>query len=219
MRRAILAAAILAASFSTGVAQDKPKEEGKPVDPSEAPAIRTLSKKHITPELKTAVEGGLKRLSALQDASGKFADRNGGGIAIAVTALSALALMAGGSTAEKGPYSTHIANAITYLLKCQDPNTGYITGSNDGSRIHGHGYATLLLAMAYGSQPNNKELKNALNKAVQIIQKGQTGLGGWGYVPDDLTWDEGSTTVCCLQALRAPPRCGHRERVKTDRSD
>ena len=62
--------------------------------------------------------------------------------------------------------------------------------------------------MAYGSQPNNKELKNALNKAVQIIQKGPTGLGGWGYVPDDLTWDEGSTTVCCLQALRAASDAG-----------
>ncbi|MCC6148864.1 MAG: hypothetical protein IT461_01320 [Planctomycetes bacterium] len=212
MRRVFIAAAVLASFISATVAQDnpaeKPKEDGKAVDPGEAPAIRTLSKKHITPELKTAVEGGLKRLSALQDASGKFADRNGGGIAIAVTALSALAFMAGGSTAEKGPYSANVANAIKYLLSCQDPNTGYITGSNDGSRIHGHGYATLLLAMAYGSQPNNKELKNALNKAVQIIQKGQTGLGGWGYIPDDLTWDEGSTTVCCLQALRAASDAG-----------
>jgi len=158
MRRVLLAAAILAAFFSASVAQDKPtdkpKDDGKGVDPGEAPAVRTLSKKHITPELKTAVEGGLKRLASLQDANtGKFAMGGGGGITIAVTALSGLALMASGSTPEKGPYSTHIQKAIDYLLSCQDPNTGYITGAQDGSRIHGHGYATLLLAQAYGAQP------------------------------------------------------------------
>jgi hypothetical protein len=217
MRRVLLAAAILAAFFSASVAQDKPtdkpKDDGKGVDPCEAPAVRTLSKKHITPELKTAVEGGLKRLASLQDANtGKFAMGGGGGITIAVTALSGLALMASGSTPEKGPYSTHIQKAIDYLLSCQDPNTGYITGAQDGSRIHGHGYATLLLAQAYGAQPNNRKLKDALNKAVEIIQKGQTSFnpdyGGWGYIPDDLTWDEGSTTVCCLQALRAASDAG-----------
>lgn len=205
--------AMSALCFGAAVAQDKPEDKGEgKSDPSEAPALRVLNKKHITQELRTAVDGGLKRLAALQDANTGAFTQGGHGVAIAITSLSGLALMASGSTPDKGPYSAHIQRAINYLLSCQDPNTGYITGPQDGSRIHGHGYATLFLAQAYGMQPGNKNLQKALTKAVEIIQKGQTSFskewGGWGYVPDDLTWDEGSTTVCCLQALRAASDAG-----------
>ncbi|MDH5641877.1 MAG: hypothetical protein OEY28_11340, partial [Nitrospira sp.] len=129
--------------------------------------------------------------------------------------LSGLALLASGSNAETGPYSANINKAVEYLLSIQDPNTGYFTTGTDGSRIHGHGYATLFLAQVYGSQQSNKKLKKSLKHAVSCIEKGQTKDGGWGYVPDDLTWDEGSTTVCCMQALRAASDAGIHVQGKT----
>ena len=184
------------------------KGDGKKVDAAEAPAIKILNKAHITPKMRSAVKKGLKRLAALQDANGAFTKGGGRNVASAVTSLAGLALLASGSTPDKGPYSKQITKAIDYLLGTQDPNNGYFSSANDGSRIHGHGYATLFLAQVYGAQNSNKRLKKALQAAVERIQKGQTSFGGWGYVPDDLTWDEGSTTVCVIQALRAASDAG-----------
>lgn len=187
-------------------------------DASEAPALRILNKKHVNEDLKTAVRKGVKRLAELQDANGAFTRSGGQNIAIAITGLAGLALVASGSTPDKGPHATNVRKAMEYLLSCQDRNTGYITGANDGSRIHGHGYATLFLTQILGSLQNQAErtkLEKAIQDAVKCIENGQTKFGGWGYVPDDLTWDEGSTTVCCIQALRAASDAGINVKMKT----
>lgn len=187
-------------------------------DPSEAPALRVLNKKHVTEELKSTVKKGLKRLAELQDPNGAFTRAGGQNIAIAITSLAGLALVASGSTPDKGPYAAQVRKTMEYLLSCQDRNTGYITGTTDGSRIHGHGYATLFLTQILGSLQNQAEkqkLEKAIQDAVKCIEKGQTKFGGWGYVPDDLTWDEGSTTVCCIQALRQASDAGINVSMKT----
>lgn len=215
MRRLCLALVACACVASITVAQ---KTEGGGDDSSEAPALRILNKKHVTEELKASVKKGLKRLTELQDANGAFTKGGGQNVAIAVTSMAGLALVASGSTPDKGPYAPQVRKTMEYLLSCQDRNTGYITGSSDGSRIHGHGYATLFLAQILGSLTNKDErakLEKATQEAVKCIEKGQTKFGGWGYVPDDLTWDEGSTTVCCIQALRAASDAGLNVNMKT----
>lgn len=187
-------------------------------DSSEAPALRMLNKDYITEDLKKGVEKGLKRLAELQDANGAFTKGGGNNVAIAVTSVSGLALLASGNTPDKGTYAKNIRKAMDYLLGCQDPNSGFFTGANDGSRIHGHGYATLFLAQLYGAveaEGDKTRLKSALQLAVKCISKGQTPFGGWGYMPTDLTWDEGSTTVCCIQALRAASDAGITVDLKT----
>jgi len=90
---------------------------------------------------------------------------------IADTALSALALMAGGSTLGpgvpthdglisgptlRGPYAADVRNAIEFLAghalsrwRPEDPD-GYIHG-DENSKMHGHGFATLALATACGN--------------------------------------------------------------------
>lgn len=221
--RLLAAAFACACVFSLAYAQEaKPAEGGagadSGVDPSEAPALRVLSKKHINEDLKAAVKKGLKRLAELQDPNGAFTRSGGQNIAIAITGLCGLALVASGSTPDKGPYSVQVRKTMEYLLSCQDRNTGYITGNNDGSRIHGHGYATLFLTQILGSLQNQAEkqkLEKAIQDAIKCIENGQTKFGGWGYVPDDLTWDEGSTTVCCIQALRAASDAGINVKMKT----
>jgi hypothetical protein len=205
IRRWAIALAAIGCAVSLSVAQDGAAES------SEAPVIRILNKNYVTPELRDSVQRGLKRLAELQDSNGAFTRGGGQNVAIAVTSLSGMALLASGSTPEKGPYAGNIRRAMDYLLSTQDRNTGYFTGETDGSRIHGHGYATLFLAQAYGAMEAGAErgrLERSLQAAVERISKGQTAFGGWGYVPDDLTWDEASTTVCCIQALRAAADVG-----------
>jgi hypothetical protein len=214
LRRWIIVSLALGCVASLSVAQDG----GSEADASEAPALRILNKNYATEDMKECVTKGLKRLADLQDSNGAFTRGGQGGVMIAITSLSGLALLASGSTPDKGPYATNIRRTIDWLLATQDRNTGYFTGENDGSRIHGHGYATLFLAQAYGAMEGQKDkvrLEKSLQAAVERISKGQTQFGGWGYVPDDLTWDEGSTTVCCIQALRAASDAGIKVEKKT----
>ncbi|MCC6465299.1 MAG: terpene cyclase/mutase family protein [Planctomycetes bacterium] len=233
--RWIAALALASSAFSLVAAQDAPAGgdkpagetpapaagEGRPegeIDPSEAPALRVLNKKWVTEDLKQCVRKGLKRLSELQQPNGSFTKGGGENVGIAVSSLAGLALVASGSTPDKGPYANHVRKCMEYLLTCQDPNNGYFTGANDGSRIHGHGYATLFMTQILGTLKTPAErakLEKSIQLAVKCIEAGQTAFGGWGYVPDDLTWDEGSTTVCCIQALRAASDAGINVNMKT----
>lgn len=216
LTRLLSTAALVLLASTMMIAQDEGEGETEAgaeadADASEAPALRVLNKNHVTEDLKDAVSKGLEGLADLQDANGAFTKGGGDNYAVAVTSLSGLALLASGSTPEKGPYSTHIRRAMDFLLDSQDPNNGYFTGENDASRIHGHGYATLFFAQLYGQlkDPHDKRrVERSISRAVELISKGQTRFGGWGYVPDDLTWDEGSTTVCAIQALRAASDAG-----------
>lgn len=175
---------------------------------TDGPVAKRSYKRFITNDLKKSVSKGLKRLAAMQDNAGSFTKDRRGGAQIAITSLAGMAFLANGSNLNKGPYMANVSKIVDFLLTQQDRNNGYISGKSDGSRIHGHGYATTFLAQAFGSDPTNNRIKKALEIAITCIEKGQTRWGGWGYVPDDLTWDEGSTTVCCIQALRAAADAG-----------
>jgi hypothetical protein len=126
---------------------------------------------------------------------------------IGVTALGALAFMAGGSSPGRGPYGREAGLAIDYLLEHVDlvqgsKEYGYISRQGDlTSKMHGHGFATLALAQAYGMAPRSERLAKALGAAVGVIQGAQSPEGGWNYDPRP-SGHEGSVTVCLVQALR-----------------
>ena len=134
---------------------------------------------------------------------------------IGVTSLCALAFMAGGSSPSRGPHGREAGLAIEYLLDhvdlAQGSNRyGYISNQGDKlSRMHGHGFATLALAEAYGMAPRNPRLKKALVAAVGVIERSQAPEGGWYYEPRPVN-HEGSVTICLVQALRAARNAGVR---------
>ena len=79
---------------------------------------------------------------------------------------------------------------------------------------YGHGFGLLFLASVYGEeedQDRRKKLELILKKAVEFTGKAQTDRGGWGYVSakDGGNFDEGSTTITQLQAVRAARNAGH----------
>ena len=91
-----------------------------------------LNKNYINEDLKQGVKKGLKRLAELQDANGAFTKGGGQNVSMAVSSMAGLALLASGSTPEKGPYAANIQKVLDYVLSMQDPNSGFITGDLSG---------------------------------------------------------------------------------------
>ncbi len=133
-----------------------------------------------------------------------------------VTALTALAFMAGGSTPRRGPHQRELARQLDYLLSVQHPpgeeHEGYIGATGDHqSRMHGHGLALLAFTQAYTlspESPRGRRLAEAIRIGVRRVELAQGPDGGWYYEPEPWELTEGSVTVCLLWALRGARNVG-----------
>ena len=140
----------------------------------------------------------------------------GGQYPITMTGVSGMALLMEGSTMREGKYKDNIKRAVDYLMSKAQPN-GMIGSPNTpgeaGRYTYGHGYATLFLASVYGEEEEGerrKRLEEILTKAAKFSRDAQTDRGGWGYISakEGGGFDEGSTTVTQVQALRACRNAG-----------
>jgi hypothetical protein len=188
---------------------------------------------------RRALERGLDWLDEVQDrgADGAFpsigarttsagtgpAADVGGFAPVAVTALGALAFMAGGSAPERGPHGRACAAAIDWLVARTDVDprserAGYVSRTGDSlSRMHGHGFATLALAQACVMSPHTPRgahILEALRAAVHCIEASQGVEGGWDYEPRKGLAHENSITITAVQALRAAKEAG----IEVDRA-
>lgn len=145
---------------------------------------------------------------------------------VAVTALATLALLANGDLPGRSPRGQLVESGLIFLLNQQSQvafstagrpaRNGYFESESDKySKMHGHGYATLALAEAYGMLDRSREgriaptrLHDALVAAVHRIEQSQEAeTGGFYYDPVPLG-HEGSVTICVVQALRAARNAG-----------
>lgn len=204
--------------------QDAPRVSGTPLsrsvlhDPRAQAALERglawLSKAQAQetdgsfPALGLAARG--PNASPATDGSGQFAP-------VAITALGALAFLAGGSEPDRGPHGREAGLAIDWLvaranLDAQSARHGYLTLASDSlSRMHGHGFAALALAEAYVMSPKTERgarVATALQAAVECIEKSQGVEGGWYYDPKSGLQHENSITICAVQALRAARHSG-----------
>ena len=189
-----------------------PKKSGeKPaVKPDKSTTSKDKKEKskepRITSKIRKAINKALRYMSTRQNSDGSY----GSSVRIATTGLAGLAFLAGGHFPTRGQYSSNVRKIVAYLLKTQG-KSGFYYSPNDNSRIHGHGYAALFMSEVLGmlgDEDLQKEVKSSIEKAVRISIGSQTVDGGWGYVPDANTWDEGSTTITQIQALRAARDAG-----------
>jgi len=165
----------------------------------------------VTPETMSAVRRGLAWLAGAQSSDGGFTTTpDGVGYPVAMTALAGMALLAGGSTPSRGPHAEGITRALRFLTRCSTASGLVATSGQDSGRpMHGHGFALLFLATAYGMEKEparRKELAEVIRAAVQLTARGQSPLGGWTYWPGG--GDEGSVTVTQIQGLRAAHAAG-----------
>ncbi|MFT6042189.1 MAG: hypothetical protein ACI9C2_002367, partial [Gammaproteobacteria bacterium] len=199
--------------------KDKPKTpNGSLTKPAQGTGDSLFKPGPNAPEV-LALERGLNWLAGEQAKTGDGSFPRGEGkdikyAPVAITALGALALMAGGSTASQGPHHVQVGRAIDYLLVHTDlspasPHHGFISaGGDETSLMHGHGFATLALAEAYGMSPKGEHIATALKAAVALIERTQGTAGAWFYKPERQSEHEGSLTVCMVQALRAAKEAG-----------
>jgi prenyltransferase beta subunit len=160
---------------------------------------------------------GLDYLAAQQLDDGSFST-SGYGRNAAVCALAGMAWLASGSTPDRGPYGTHVSRVTGYLLD-HTQESGFITveGAQSHGPMYGHGFATMFLAEVYGMSPR-ADLRDKLDRAVELIVRTQNDQGGWRYQPRREDADI-SVTVCEVMALRAARNAGLRVPSETiDRS-
>ncbi|MGE3173342.1 MAG: prenyltransferase/squalene oxidase repeat-containing protein [Planctomycetota bacterium] len=161
----------------------------------------------VTRETWTAIQNGLQYLSRSQSQEGSWRNAGGhGSYPTAMTGLAGMALVAAGSTPTRGKYWREVRKSMEYLIKAADPRTGIITEmATENRNMYGHGFSTLYLASVYGMEEDavrQERLHGVLTRAVRLIERAQSGAGGWIYTPDS-GGDEGSVTVTQVQALRA----------------
>jgi prenyltransferase beta subunit len=164
-----------------------------------------------------AVDKGLAYLASRQLDDGALAT-SGYGRNAAVCALAGMAWLAGGSTPDRGPYGPQLTRVTDYLAD-HTLESGFITVDDAQSHgpMYGHGFATLYLAEVYGMSPR-PDLRDKLERAVELIVRTQNADGGWRYQPrrDDADL---SVTICQVMALRAARNAGLRvPREAIDRS-
>lgn len=157
----------------------------------------------ITPEAEAAILKGLAYLARTQKPDGSWTEQQGH--AVTLTSLAGLALMCGGNTPTTGPYADNVARSVEFLLRSCDSD-GAIASANDRNHImHGHGFAMMTLAHAYGMEANplrQKRIAQVLQKAIRLTAGSQSKDGGWYYSPNAAS-DEGSVTVTQIQGMRA----------------
>ena len=182
------------------------------VEADEGARVRRRASDEMTSGLRLAAARGLDHLVRLQE-------RQGGGdfdgeVPVAVNALAGLALLSAGVTEDSGPasYTTALRRCTDALLRRQTKG-GYFNDNRSG--MYGHGFGTLYFAELYGTTPRrHKRLREALRRALNVIEASQGREGGWDYLPHKdfggrkAIHSDTSITVCQTMALRAAKNLG-----------
>jgi hypothetical protein len=161
----------------------------------------------VTAASNDAVDKGLAYLASRQADDGSLAATSGYGRNAAVCALAGMAWLAGGSTPDRGPHGQQLTRVTDYLLD-HTLESGFVTVDDAQSHgpMYGHGFATLYLAEVYGMSPR-PDLRDKLERAVELIVRTQNAEGGWRYQPRREDADI-SVTICQVMALRAARNAG-----------
>ncbi len=159
----------------------------------------------FTDAAQKSVTRGLDFLAARQQADGSFGATGYQGN-VAVCSLAAMAMMAAGSTPDRGPHGRPVARFLDYALTSAQ-QSGFINGVTvSHGPMYDHGFATLFLAEVHG-MTQRREVREKLAKAVKIIVESQNRQGGWRYQPVRAEADV-SVTSCQMMALRAARNAG-----------
>jgi hypothetical protein len=181
------------------------------LSPACAGAVEEVMPKHITAATLKAVRAGLDYLAKSQGSDGSWNNDEGGqAYPVAMTALAGTAMLANGNSPSRGRYAPQVEKTVEFLLNCST-SSGLLTGPSQesGRPMHGHGFALMFLSCVYGTEIKpalRDKTKIVIDKAVKLTAEGQSGDGGWTYIPG--AGDEGSVTVTQVQALRAAHNAG-----------
>ncbi len=166
--------------------------------PREEPAPKDVDNVKMDDDTKKAVEKALAWLKDQQQRDGSWGNT-------AITSFALLAFMANGHVPNQGIYGETVHKAVRYLLACvrDNPNRkddGYLVGDRGGN-MYCHGMATLALSQVYG-MTGDKDVREVLKKATDLIIRTQSREGGWRYDPSPDAGADISVTIMQVMALR-----------------
>ena len=194
-------AVVSALTVSCLLASPTLAENDTPFDPTGAEKAPEL-----TEEAEKAINRGLKFLQATQNKDGSWAMDNGD-YAIAGTSLGLMAFMVEGHFPGFGEYGAALDRAKDYLLKrSKDSPSGAM-----GVKMYEIGLFTIAMSELWGmtkDPADNKELQVALERAVQIILRSQSPLGGWRYAPRPDAGQDTSVTAMVFVSLASAREAG-----------
>lgn len=161
-------------------------------------------------EVDKSVDKALDFLHNQHNADGSWNSFSGGKHP-AITSLAIMAFLSAGNVPGEGKHGEVVKKGIEWVLKQQLPN-GLIASEAHHEMYH-HGICTLMLAEVAGMTGGKlaEDVRQRLEKAVQIILKGQRTVGvdkgGWRYRVEGADSDI-SVTGWQLMALRAAKNLG-----------
>jgi len=159
---------------------------------------------HVLPDpeqmqrVEASIDRALEYLVRHQNPDGSWvswAGRNN-----AINGASLLAFLGRGHVPGRGPYQTVVDRAVSFILATQTPE-GLYRSPNPSRPMYEHGLCALAMIEAYGNIPT-PAMRGSVQRAIDLIVKGQSPLGGWRYQPAAQDADL-SVTVMQIVALRA----------------
>jgi prenyltransferase beta subunit len=147
-----------------------------------------------------AAEKALRYLANTQDYTGSWGKMQYGNNA-AICGFAGLAFLSGGHIPDKGKYGDVVTKVLNYIKSCQNETGLICSNPKSGYPMYEHGFATLALCEFYG-MTKKLDLKDCIQKAIDLIISCQNKRGGWRYQPR-IADDDVTVTSCQVQALRA----------------
>ena len=168
-------------------------------------AAKTASAPELTEAADLAIERGLQYLLSNQKPDGSWSGADGK-YEIATTSLALMAFMVKGEFPGFGRNGAALDRAKNYLLKrSRESSTGFMNG------MYEHGLYTLAMSELWGMTANtedNKEIQFALERAVQVILRAQSPLGGWRYQARPDAGQDTSVTAMVFVSLASAKQAG-----------
>jgi len=197
MALVLTAAVTVPASLTLGQTAGKSKTvDGLAVNPN------SVRGDEITEAQKDAVEKGMAWLAAHQGVDGSYSKQQS---ASGITGLAGLVFMSAGNLPGRGKYGDNVSKCLKFVLESQQ-ESGLLSADQTHGPMYGHGFATVFLGEIYG-MTGDENVKEALQKAVKLIERTQSEQGGWRYQPTPYDADI-SVTICEIMGLRAARDAG-----------
>jgi len=159
----------------------------------------------LTEAADRAMERGLQHLLSTQNPDGSWSNPEGD-FKMAGTSLGLMAFMVKGHFPGFGRHAAALDRAKDFLLKHdKESPTGY------AGAMYEHGLYTLALSELWGMTANkedNKKIQVALERAVQVILRAQSPLGGWRYHARPDCGQDTSVTAMVFVSLASARQAG-----------
>lgn len=172
---------------------------------ADADDTEEVSATELTEAADRAIEKGFEYLIANQNADGSWTS-DAGTMDIGGTSLGLMAFMVKGHFPGFGRYGEPLNKAKNHLLKkAKESESGVLAG------MYEHGLFTLAMSELWGMTrdvEDNKAIQTALEKAVEVILRAQSPLGGWRYSARPDAGQDTSVTATVFVSLASAQQAG-----------